>query len=115
VNESTARKLLDLGVGRAVLTLGSKGALVVTPEETGLVPGRKVTAVDTTAAGDAFTGAFAVRLAAGEDIVSSVEYACAAAAISVTRMGAQSSLPTAQEVEALWLQDRHGIDHRALL
>jgi len=102
VDEQNARRLLDLGINTAVLTLGAKGALIVTPDDaTHLVPARKVDAVDSTAAGDAFAGALAVRLASGSDIMTSVDYACRAAAVSVTKIGAQSSLPTSAEVDAL--------------
>ena len=65
-----------------------------------LVPSYRVKAIDTTAAGDAFNGAFATALLRGSDPVASVKYAAAVAAISVTRHGAQPSMPTPAEVEA---------------
>jgi ribokinase len=64
------------------------------------VPAFQVQAVDTTAAGDAFNGGLACALARGEAIVDAIKYANAVAALSVTRMGAQPSLPTAAEVDA---------------
>ncbi len=95
------RRFLDLGVKNVILTVGAKGALVVTPEGSWPVPAPKVRAVDTTAAGDAFTGALGVALSSGMDIRSASEFACRSAAIAVTRLGAQCSMPTREEVEAL--------------
>jgi ribokinase len=63
------------------------------------VPSYKVKAVDTTAAGDAFNGAFASSLMQGNDPMGSARWACAVAAVSVTRPGAQPSLPTREEVQ----------------
>ena len=96
--DSAAHRLLDLGIGAAVLTLGARGSLVVTRDGIESVPAPKVTAVDTTAAGDAFTGATAVALASGRSLSDAARFASHAAALSVTRMGAQSSLPTAEEL-----------------
>lgn len=101
--ERAARVLLEQGVGRVVVTLGSEGALLVTPEETHHVPARRVKAVDTTAAGDAFNGALAYALAqrpAGS-LEEILDFANRAAACAVTRRGAQASMPTRDEVEAL--------------
>lgn len=64
-----------------------------------MIPGYKVKAIDTTAAGDVFNGALAVALAAGKPLVEAARFANAAAAISVTRMGAQTSAPTRKEIE----------------
>lgn len=97
----TAEELLRRGVGCVIVTLGKEGVLVVRPEEQFRVPGRRVKAVDTTAAGDAFCGALAVRVAEGADFKEAVRFAVAASAVSVTRLGAQSSLPQRSEVEAL--------------
>ena len=71
-----------------------------------LVPGFKVRAVDTTAAGDVFNGALAVALAEGKTLLTAVQFGQAAAAIAVTRMGAQTSAPSRREIDA-WLK-RHG-------
>jgi ribokinase len=97
----TAEELLRRGVGSVIVTLGKEGVLVVRPEEQFRVPGRRVKAVDTTAAGDAFCGALAVRIAEGAEFRDAVRFAVSASALSVTRIGAQSSLPSRAEVEAL--------------
>jgi ribokinase len=99
--ESAAQKLLQQGCRNVLLKLGERGCYVAlgTGERT-LVPAYRVKAIDTTAAGDAFNGAFATALLRGSDPVASVKFASAVAAISVTRHGAQPSMPTAAEVEA---------------
>lgn len=97
----TAEELLRRGVGCVIVTLGKEGVFVVTPEAQFHVSGHRVKAVDTTAAGDAFSGALAVRMAEGVEFREAVGFAVAASALTVTRMGAQSSLPSRAEVEAL--------------
>ena len=97
VDEKSAAGLLDK-VKCAVVTLGGEGALVVTEESVQRIPAPKVEVVDTVGAGDAFVGALTVGLSSGRSLMESVQFAQTAAAISVTRMGAQSSLPTAEEV-----------------
>ncbi len=99
--EAAARKLLAQGVGRVVVTLGAKGALIVTPTETWRAPGQQVGVVDTTGAGDAFNGALAVALAEGQELVEAVTFANAAAALQVTRLGTAPAMPYRDEVEAL--------------
>jgi ribokinase len=94
-----AGRLLDEGAAGVVLKLGSSGIYLRDREDLDvLVPAFSVKAVDTTAAGDAFNGAFAVGLALGHSPKSSARFAAAAAAISVTRAGAQPSMPTFVEV-----------------
>jgi ribokinase len=96
-----AKKLLSLGVKNLVVTLGGQGALFFdgrTNQET-LIPICPVQAVDTTAAGDCFVGALAVGLCEGKSLPAAAGFASAAAALSVTRVGAQSSLPRREEVE----------------
>lgn len=90
--------LLSHGVGAAVITLGSKGALVVTPQGAQHVQGRAVKVVDTTGAGDAFSGALAVALAEGKPLVEAAAFANAAAAIQVTRPGTAPAMAYRNEV-----------------
>lgn len=97
--EKAAMRLRKRGVRTVIVTLGARGALVADEEGPRLVPGFKVKAIDTTAAGDVFNGALAVAIAEGCPIDMAVRYANAAAAISVTRMGAQPSAPTRRLVE----------------
>jgi ribokinase len=87
------------GVQNVIITLGSAGAYVKSDTFTGMVPAIKVDAVDTTAAGDVFNGALAVAIAEGHDIEESVQFANKAAAISVTRLGAQASAPYINELQ----------------
>ena len=96
-----ADKLLARGVKTVIITLGSRGAFVAGGGVRKLVPGFKVKAVDTTAAGDTFNGALAVALVEGKTLEDAVRFANAAAAISVTRLGAQTSVPTRREIDKL--------------
>jgi ribokinase len=102
-NETSAAKaaasLHSHGVSNVIITLGARGAFVSTEDFCGCIKGFKVKAVDTTAAGDVFNGALAVGLAEGQSIMDTVHFAHAAAAISVTRLGAQTSVPTRKEIE----------------
>ena len=97
---AAGRRLQDLGCRAAIVTLGAAGCQVVEIESTRL-PALPVRAVDTTAAGDAFNGALAVALAEGRSLLEAARFATRAAAIAVTRAGAQSSLPTRAEIDAL--------------
>lgn len=94
-----AEALREKGVGTVIVTLGSRGAYVLSGSFCGLVPCRKVEAVDTTAAGDTFNGALAVGLADGLGIEAAVGFANRAAGVSVTRFGAQSSAPRLEELD----------------
>ena len=101
-NESASKAadiLLARGVKTVIITLGSRGAFVAGEGIRKLVPGFRVNAVDTTAAGDTFNGALAVALVEGIALEVAVRFANAAAALSVTRMGAQSSVPARMEIE----------------
>jgi ribokinase len=95
-----ARELRQLGAGTVVLTLGSRGCCIVNDEISTVIPGYDVAAVDTTAAGDVFNGAFACALAANQSVVDAARFGNAAAALSVTKPGAQSSVPTREEVDS---------------
>ena len=97
--EKAARVLVQAGVKIVVITLGSEGALVATEDSVTHIPSFKVKAVDTTAAGDTFNGAFVVALSEGEKLIDAVKFAQAAAAISVTRAGAQPSVPSRAEID----------------
>lgn len=88
------------GVNTVIVTLGSKGALICEGNRCMMVEARKVQPVDTTAAGDVFNGALAVALSEGKNMRDAVRFACDAAAISVTRLGAQSSIPYRNELIA---------------
>jgi ribokinase len=105
VNQITAAKaaakLLARGVQNVIITLGARGAFVAGMGVQQLIPGFKVNAVDATGAGDVFNGALVVALAEGRSLLAAAQFACAAAAISVTRLGAQPSAPTRREIESL--------------
>jgi ribokinase len=96
--ERAAAKLLALGPKTVVLKLGARGCLIAAEQGSHRVPGFKVDAVDTTAAGDVFNGAFATALAEGQAVPAAARFANAAAALSVTRPGAQNSVPSREEV-----------------
>jgi ribokinase len=96
-----AQHLLTLGPRGVLLKMGSHGAYLAASGMEEKIDAIAVKAVDTTAAGDAFNGAFAVGLLLGKDPVQSARFAVAAAALSVTRAGAQPSLPVLKEVEQL--------------
>lgn len=96
-----AHALLATGPRAVILKLGELGCYYSDGSQEILSPGFPVEAVDTTAAGDTFNGALAVAIAEGRSIEHALRYANAAAALSVTRMGAQTSIPIRSEVEAL--------------
>ncbi|TMV49129.1 ribokinase [Paenibacillus mesophilus] len=100
-----ASRLAALPCKHVVLTLGGDGAAYISESEVVRYPAMKVHAVDTTGAGDSFIGAFASRLARGDDAREAVRYAIKVAAITVTKLGAQAALPTEEETlkfEQLW-------------
>ena len=101
-----AEKLLSLGVKTVVLKLGSDGSMLVTAKKSKHFPACKVAAIDPTAAGDAFTAALTVELAAGYDIEHAIRFANCAGALAASKLGAQPSLPTRTEVEALVAQGK---------
>ena len=99
--DAAADALVARGAGAVIVTLGETGALCRGRAGAHRVPGIKVEAVDTTAAGDAFNGALAVALAERRDIVAALRFANAAAALACTKHGAQPSLPSRAEVDRL--------------
>ncbi len=106
--EAAALALRGLGVDTVVLTLGEQGALLVEKGKQEFVPAFEVTPVDTTAAGDAFVGGFAVALAEGRSLADAVRWGNAAGALATTQLGAQPSLPARRAVEALMAQVNTG-------
>ena len=98
-----AHALLETAARTVVITLGRKGAAVARTHYRELFPACEANAVDTTAAGDCFTGALAVSLAEQKTLPESIRFANAAASISVTRPGAQESMPSRIEVEEILL------------
>jgi ribokinase len=101
-DDSSAKKAAGVlhgkGIKQVVLTLGKRGAYWSAPHGDGFVTTPSVIPVDTTAAGDCFSGALAVALSEKETLENAVRFACVAASISVTRMGAQASMPSRKEV-----------------
>jgi ribokinase len=97
--------LRERGVGQVLITMGGNGVWFASDMFTGMIPAFMVQALDTTAAGDVFNGVLATGLAKGMALSDAVTLASAAAAISVTRIGAQPSAPHRHEIEA-FLADR---------
>jgi ribokinase len=97
--KKAAQVLRGRGVAAVVITLGDRGAMISGCDQTAMVPAFAVKAIDATAAGDVFNGALAVYLSEGKSIPEAVRFASAAAAISVTRLGAQPSAPTRLEID----------------
>ena len=96
--ERAGRRLIELGVRNIIITLGSQGALSVSAQRVKHFSAPKVTAIDATAAGDTFVGAFSAALAAGKHEDEAIGFAQVAAALSVTRAGAQPSIPQLYDV-----------------
>jgi len=103
--EKAARVLLQRGAKHVIVTLGSKGALIIDTDTITHVDTFKVNVVDTTAAGDAFIGGFATKLLESAldsaSLLASVRFGCACGALAATKFGAQPSLPTKEDVETL--------------
>ena len=99
--QAAAEALHKKGVKNVVITLGKKGAYVFGPGIDEHVPGVHANVVDTTAAGDTFNGALAVGLAEGQSLIDAVKFANRAAALSVSRLGAQQSVPWREELDAI--------------
>lgn len=98
---TAAAHLMEKGVENVIITLGSKGSLVCTPEASTFVPARKVQALDTTGAGDAYNGALVAALSEGRSLVEAAKIATIASSIAVTRMGAQTSAPYRKEIDII--------------
>jgi len=103
--EEAARMLLERGIDTLLLTMGSQGVYVASPEFTGVIPAFSVNAVDTTAAGDFFNGVLAVAIAENRTLIDAVRFASAAAALSVMTLGAQTSAPHRANIEK-FLQEK---------
>jgi len=98
--QAAATRLIALGAGKVIITLGAQGSLFADGHRFEHFPASVVTAVDTTAAGDTFVGGFAAALAAGQDEAQAIRFGQVAAALSVTRAGAQPSIPVLSDVQA---------------
>jgi ribokinase len=96
-----AAVLLAKGVKNVIITMGSAGAYVANKTINEIVPAFKVKAIDTVAAGDVFNGALALALSEGKPLVEAARFANAAAAVAVTRHGAQASAPTRKEIDQM--------------
>lgn len=93
-----AKAMQAKGVGKLIVTMGSKGALICEGGPSDFVPAHKVKAVDTTAAGDTFCGALCVAISEGKDLRAATEFATAASALTVQKMGAQNSIPFRKDI-----------------
>lgn len=100
--EQAARTIHRAGVRHVIVTLGKKGALLCEGERCEVIPAYRVEAVDTTAAGDVFNAGLVVALSEGRNLTDAVRFGAKAAAISVTRMGAQASAPYRSETDAFY-------------
>lgn len=92
-------ELRAMGVGEFIVTLGSRGSLVISGDKHEFVPAKKVHAVDTTAAGDTFCGAVCVALSEGRTLREAAEFATCASALTVQKMGAQDSIPYRTDIQ----------------
>ena len=102
-NELSAKKAAEVfrakGVSNVIITMGSRGSFLYCDSEVAMIPTRRITAMDTTAAGDAFNGALAYSIAKGEAVSEAVRVANLVGALSATKMGAQPSMPTSEELQ----------------
>lgn len=106
--KAAGEKLLSMGARNAIITLGERGAYVVSDNLTGPIPTYPLRANDATGAGDAFTGALAVALAGGREIGEACRFACAAGALATAKAGAQPSMPRLDEVADLIARNDKG-------
>jgi len=105
--EAVARELIRTGIKRVVMTLGEKGALIVGASSSTHIPAVRVSALDTTGAGDAFNAGLAVALASGANLEAAVQFAVATGALAVTKEGVIPSLPHREKVLLFYRQ--HGL------
>ena len=103
--DAAARKLIEQGAGMVVVTRGEQGVSAVSANDVQVVPAFHVDVVDTTAAGDAFIAGLAVSLAENKSTLEALKFASACGALAVTKFGAQTSLPTREEVDQ-FLRDK---------
>jgi len=97
--EAAANKLLSMGVTNVAVTMGANGVVLANAQGHDHISAPKTTAIDTTAAGDCFNGALACALSRGDSLKNAATYACKAASIAVTRLGAQGSMPYRRELK----------------
>lgn len=109
-SQAAAQAMLSLGAKTVIITLGEKGAFVASTESMMLVPAPSVVAVDSTGAGDTFCGTFAVALTEGKDLMEAVCFANAAAALCVTQLGAQPSIPSRQQIDDFLNENRRAME-----
>lgn len=105
--EKAAQTLLGMGFQTVIFTLGDRGAFIAQEHGMESIPAFSVEAVDTTGAGDTFCGTLAVALVEGKPLLEAVQFANAAAALCVTKLGAQPSIPTRKKIES-FLQQQQG-------
>ncbi|MCR5185170.1 MAG: ribokinase, partial [Bacilli bacterium] len=91
--------MVNQGIKNVIVTLGDKGSLLVNKDEVIKVEPHKVDAVDTTAAGDSYLGAFVTALSEGKNVKEAMEFASKVSSITVTRKGAIASLPSLEEIK----------------
>jgi ribokinase len=95
-----AQQLLEMGANNVALTLGEQGVILASPRGIEVIAAPTVSALDSTAAGDCFNGALATALVRGATLKEAIEFACHAASIAVTRLGAQNAMPHEQELNS---------------
>ena len=98
--KTAAEQLLEMGANNVALTLGEQGVILASPRGIKVIAAPAVSALDSTAAGDCFNGALATALVRGATLNEAIEFACHAASIAVTRLGAQNAMPREQELES---------------
>ncbi len=103
--KKAAKVFFDMGVKNVLITLGVRGVYFTDGKREIVVPALKMKAVETTGAGDAFNGGFITAIAEGKDVETALKFATCTSAISVTRLGAASSMPRREEIDALFAKE----------